>query len=137
MGSIERVLLIDDSKAVNNRNVAILEGMELFGEIHSATSASEALDYIKKNTTALPELIFLDLSMPEEDGFDFLEMYTDLIIGLNLEVIPLIVVVSDYLFENRNLDNTNKFKSVGVVNHIRKPMDSQDVLDILDEHFEE
>ncbi len=134
---MQKVLLLDDSKAVNNMNEALLKSMELFEEIHKYSNASEALEYLKVNSNALPEFIFLDLSMPKVDGFDFLENYVQLKLGVNSKCPPRIIIVSDQLFENNNIDNTKKFKLIGVVNHLRKPMDKEDILDIMEEYIEE
>ena len=137
MKKLQKVLLIDDSKAVNNMSEALLKSMDLFNEIHKYSDATEALDYLKNNISALPELIFLDLNMPFVDGFDFLDSYTTLMNGKDPDENPIIIIVSDHLFEHRNLDQTNKFKSVGVVNHLKKPMDKEDILGIMEEYFED
>ena len=74
------VLVIDDS--LPDRFIA----KKLIGRNHLAEnivikeSASEGLDYLVKinDTNELPQIIFLDIRMPEMDGFDFLEKFNDL-----------------------------------------------------------
>jgi CheY-like chemotaxis protein len=136
------VLLIDDSIAINNRNESLLKSMGLFNEINKYSYPTEAIDFIKNQTgnkdkKRLPDLIFLDISMPEMDAFGFLDRYSKIESVTGSNFLPKIVIVSDYLLENRNLDHTNKYKTVGVIDHIKKPMDKEDVLSILEEHLDE
>ena len=136
------VLLIDDSRATNNRNESLLKSMNLFSGINKYSNPNEALDFIKNETDGtdnkpLLDLIFLDISMPEMDAFAFLDKYSRLDSAAESYFFPKIVIVSDHLLENRNLDHTNKYKTVGVVDHIKKPLDKEDVLSILEEHLDE
>jgi CheY-like chemotaxis protein len=135
------VLLIDDSRAINNRNESLLKSMNLFNEINKYSYPTEALDFIKNETDGvdnklLPDLIFLDISMPGMDAFAFLDKYSRLDNVVDSDFLPKIIIVSDHLLENRNLDHTNKYKTVGVVDHIKKPMDKEDVLSVLEEHLD-
>jgi len=64
-----RVLLVDDeplARAKLRRLLGDEAGVELVGEAGSAEEAREAL------AEARPDLIFLDIQMPGEDGFDLL-----------------------------------------------------------------
>jgi CheY-like chemotaxis protein len=76
--SVDLVVLIDDSDIdlfVQRRFI------ELSGFAHNVMtfrSSREALNYLSdSNLKEFPDLIFLDLNMPEIDGFSFLEQYND------------------------------------------------------------
>jgi len=79
---LEKVLLIDDSDIDNMVNKKVIEKTGVAKSIVIKKSAQSALDYLKdlsSNAFAeIPDVIFLDIRMPEIDGFGFLEKYEDL-----------------------------------------------------------
>ena len=69
------VLLIDDSYIDNLISRKILESNGYAENIIVIDSAKRAIQFLKdkiSNKQALPEIIFLDIRMPEMNGFDFL-----------------------------------------------------------------
>jgi CheY-like chemotaxis protein len=73
---IEKILLIDDSEATNRLNTFQLNSAGLSNNIDSVSGCMEGITYLHqllKRKEALPDIIFLDLKMPELDGFDFLD----------------------------------------------------------------
>lgn len=101
------VMAIDDVLI----NLMILESiLEEDYNVISATSGEEAL---KKMAEAKPDLVLLDLSMPEMDGFQLIEkMHED----NHLKDIPVIFVTGekDVYSEERGL-------ALGAVDYIKKP----------------
>ena len=74
------VLLIDDDQITNRVNEKILKEINFAQEVVIKDSGASAIAYIKDNISKkLPEIIFLDLIMPEVDGFEFLKSLDQLV----------------------------------------------------------
>jgi two-component system LytT family response regulator len=70
-GSPIRALVVDD-EPLARRNLTILLGRDPdIGEIVECDNGSEAIEIIRRSQ---PDLVFLDVQMPECGGFDVLEM---------------------------------------------------------------
>lgn len=73
---MKRYLLIDDDYIFNLIHVRIIKICDSEGEIKELKESVNALTYIKRiieNNEKLPDYIFLDLSMPEMNGFEILD----------------------------------------------------------------
>ena len=81
-----RALVVDD-EALARRNVTVLLGRD--PSIQSVVEASSGLDAIQEIRRSKPDLVFLDVQMPECDGFDVLEL-------LGGELPPVIIFVTAY-----------------------------------------
>lgn len=76
------LMLIDDSLLDLKINEKIAQHTNLFDNIIPFSSAQSAIDYLEDcNNTPdrLPQLILVDLQMPNIDGFEFIDKYTTLV----------------------------------------------------------
>lgn len=81
-----RALIVDDEPLARSNILHLLRAspdVEILGECDSAKAALEAI------RTQRPDLVFLDVRMPEYDGFDILEM-------LGAEAPPAVIFVTAY-----------------------------------------
>ena len=109
------ILVIDDSETNLILLKAVLEDADYAVEL--AGSAKEAYSIFKK---AQPDLILLDLLMPNEDGFMFLSKMED---GSSELHIPVIVVTA-----YANEENKKRAKGLGASDVIEKPIDIPEFL---------
>lgn len=78
MNSVKNLLLIDDDEIFTFMTKRIIEKTNLAEQIKIFENGKEAIDFLTSvsgKPELLPEIIFLDLSMPIMDGWGFLEEY--------------------------------------------------------------
>ena len=76
---VEKTVLIDDSDIDLFIQRRFLEVYNFSNELFLYKSAEEALGWLQNiNGESAPDIIFLDLNMPEIDGFSFLKNFRDL-----------------------------------------------------------
>lgn len=77
--AVERLLLIDDSDIDNLVNRKMVEKNAFASMVVVKNSALSALEYLVQTHASdkarLPEMIFLDIRMPDVNGFEFLEKF--------------------------------------------------------------
>lgn len=79
-----RVLIVDDERAARNEVKRLLVNYPDFEIMGEAANADDAL---KMMAEQMPDLLFLDIQMPEKSGFDLLE---------SLEQVPPVIFTTAY-----------------------------------------
>ncbi|CCK81398.1 response regulator [Desulfobacula toluolica] len=112
-----KILLIDDSWLTRRG----LSGM-ISSSGHEIVEAENGMDGIKKIQDECPDCIFLDLLMPEMDGYEVLEILKE----KNIKI-PVIVCSAD-------IQNTAKSKclKLGAFDFLNKPPMVEEVLQVLE-----
>ena len=105
-----RLLVIDDSTVNNIILQSLLEDMGY--EVNTALNAEDAL---KKINEFSPDLILLDLMMPEVSGFDLLKRFRKAQIS-----IP-VVIISAFSDD----EYKRKAKDLGARDYLLKPVDKE------------
>lgn len=104
-----RTLIVDDEQLARERLLSLLRGdpdIEIIGE---CSTGKEAIAAIKAES---PDLVFLDVQMPEGDGFEVLE-------SIDFHTMPIVVFVTAYdQYAIRAFD-------VHALDYLLKPFDQQ------------
>ena len=129
---IECVIIDDEQNAIDN----LIFSLNLFKEIAIVNSFTNPLNALKFLEEHKIDLIFLDIEMPEMDAFEFLEKYRVIKNIINSNYKPYIIITSDHIMTNDNMETSKRYSILGVGNQILKPFDKEDVLDIVEEYLE-
>jgi response regulator RpfG family c-di-GMP phosphodiesterase len=72
--------------------------------------------------------------MPNANGFEFLETYSKLSPEITNSFSPIIVILSNHI-NPKSFTKGKDFKLVGVECILKKPLDREDLEDVLEESF--
>lgn len=123
---VETTVLIDDSDIDLFIQRRFLEVYHFSKKLISYKSAEEALDWLKAvNGDTPPDIIFLDLNMPNVDGFGFLEGFKNL--PQKVQDKSRIVVLTS---SNSQKDRDQVFSYKNVIQFVTKPLKQSDIEDL-------
>lgn len=120
------VLLVDDNEIDNFINEKIITSAYFAEKVVVKDSAEGALEYISKECTSLgvfPDLIFLDLSMPVMDGFEFLEKYKSIIEAVKTAAGKCRIVVLSSSISPDDIDKASR--NPLVYKYLNKPLNEK------------
>lgn len=74
---IDKVLCVDDDEISLFISKVLIQDSSFAAMVDTAISGHKALDYFSELSPeeAVPRVIFLDLNMPEMDGWEFLDLF--------------------------------------------------------------
>lgn len=124
LDNIPTVIVIDDNQAVRTLFTKATAEMDI--DLKTFPSSYDAMSYLGDNK---PDLMFLDILMPDKDGLTFLQ---------ELRAMPLhnltsvIMITSKDYAQDRTLAN-----ELGALDFLPKPMPMGDIRDIITQQLEE
>ena len=107
------ILLVDDDPMSNTYSSLVVKKQNPEAEILTFNNGIEALSYLEIESNPKPDIIFLDLNMPVMNGWDFMEEYQKMNLG-----IEIIVITSS----NEHLDKEKSMSYKGIADYFIKPI---------------
>ncbi|MVO10272.1 response regulator [Flavobacterium sp. TP390] len=129
MKHIKNLTLVDDDDVFVFLTKKTIEQTHLVDLIRVFNNGMDALNFLKENkdnSAELPEIIFLDLSMPIMNGWQFLEEYTKLnpYIGKKISIYICSSSISQ--------DDITRAKAINeVTDYIIKPIAKTKLIDVI------
>ncbi|QMU28550.1 response regulator [Adhaeribacter radiodurans] len=130
MNKLNCVLLVDDNETTCFINRLLLDKLNIVQELLTARDGRAALNLLQERLNTgeqLPELILLDIKMPGMDGFEFFAEYKQ-----RPEFSFSLIVM---LTTSQNTRDLEQAKGLGIPYYLTKPLTSQKISDIVDQHF--
>jgi CheY-like chemotaxis protein len=115
--TMKQILLIDDERIFHFLSAKIFEVSGIPHEFHSAYDGNEALQKLSEGMQ--PDFIFVDLDMPNVNGFQFIEKYKLLNVALPGKIIVLTSSISD--------DERTRVLALGADVYMSKPLSENDI----------
>ena len=123
------ILLADDDTDDRFFFEKALKEIPLSTHLKTVNNGEQLMDYLANNTGDLPDVLFLDLSMPRKTGFECLiEIKED----RKLEKLPVIMFSTSFtrgIDLEQNLITT--LSKMGALDYIRKPSDFEKLKQII------
>lgn len=121
--SDEKLYMIVDDDSINNMVCQLVIKSSIpDASILCFVNPLEALEHLKDVSSPKPDIILLDINMPEIDGWEFLERYETL--GIQSRVI----ILSSSTNEN---DKYRAEKHPLVINYVSKPLTIEKMVKII------
>lgn len=132
MKKIEIIALIDDDETYIYISKRMLKQIDNINKIEVFGNGLDGLNYLKSNIDnplLLPEIIFLDLSMPIMDGWQFLEELVNLD-AANLKKITIYICSSS--ISPYDIDRAKSLNAV--TGYIIKPLSKEDFTKLISDY---
>lgn len=133
MNKLSCILLVDDDKTTNFVNQMLLEDLNVAQKVLVAENGWHALQIIKQQWSEddCPQLVLLDINMPDMDGFEFLDAFEELEFSQKQAIIIVMLTTS------MNPDDVKRLKNKPIKEILNKPLTEEKVEHLLEEHFRE
>ena len=111
-----KTLVLEDEPETNELMCTTLKNF--FSEVHSAVDAQSAMEMFEQHS---PDIIFIDIILPGKNGLEVAKEIRE----INPKQIIVIVSASN------DMGNISEAVKIGVNNFIRKPIDTDKMIDVL------
>ena len=134
-GTPLNILLADDD--IDDRSFfdKALKEIPVASQLKTFNNGEELMEYLVENSGQLPDVLFLDLSMPRKTGFECLAEIKE---NEKLKALSVIMFTTSF---TRGLDLEENLKAtlnaMGASDYIRKPSDFNELKQIIEKTLDE
>ncbi len=127
------ILLVDDDEATNFIHSMVIKKLGCTEEIITRGNGLEAMEYIKNSGIGdcrSPDLILLDINMPQMNGWEFLDAYNSIDVHKRAKAVILMLTspLGSY--------DSEMAKKIGHISgFVQKPLTAESMQDLLMEFF--
>ena len=114
---VDLAMLVDDNEVDLFIQKRFIEIAGFAKDIKTYNSPSQAITYLQESDSTMPQIIFLDLNMPDMDGFGFLEKFIQLPGKIADEVKVVILTSSSNQSDKKRAESYSSVK-----NFLSKPL---------------
>ena len=136
MTKLRSVVLIDDNETTSFLNNRLLGRLEVADEVKTFSRADEAFEQLWGQAALdgevpedAPELVFVDLKMPGINGFEFLEMYSNLPDPVQQKTVMAVLTTSMHAAD------TVRVAAHPNVEYLTKPLTEEKMQKLLQKRF--
>jgi CheY-like chemotaxis protein len=117
------IILADDDIDDRSFFEKALKEIPIPNRLTTVRDGEELMNYLHANSDHLPDVLFLDLSMPRKTGFECLSEIKE---DEKLKLLPVIMLSTSFPRDNKYEQNIiNMLYTIGAMDYIRKPGDYQ------------
>lgn len=129
MTPMKNIYLIDDDKLFIFLTKKTIQSTTFAVNVKEFGDGQEAIDYLEDiggNPELLPDMIFLDLSMPVMDGWDFINEFTKLAAGFKNK--PKLYIFSSSISPH-DIERAKQYDVVA--DFLIKPLSKEKIIELL------
>ncbi|TBW30134.1 response regulator [Gramella sp. KN1008] len=119
------IWIIDDDEIYQRIIRKLVDRAGVFGRAYYYMNAADALEDLKNNESRLPDVILLDINMPEMDGWQFLELLQNSFSAL-FKKCRIYIVTSSIAYSD--LEKKEEFP--GLAGFLSKPLRVEQLVEI-------
>lgn len=114
------ILLADDDRDDRELFARALKEIDVYSNLVTVSNGEDLMLYLLNNTATIPDVLFLDLSMPRKTGFESLIEIKE---NKNLETIPVIIFTTSFIRSDieSEIKLSNMLFNMGACEYFRKP----------------
>jgi len=121
-------MLVDDDEIVNKLNHYLISELGMFDDIIVQSNPFEAIEYLEnliEENQQLPAFVLVDISMPEMDGFEFIDQIDELFDEMDVIEIPTFFLLTASNFRR----DIEQFEKTPIVKQfLTKPLKKEELL---------